>query len=76
MDLQISPRDIDRTYRIGVPNRGKNRPIIIKFVQFNDRGKYSIKRKDWKKTWQSTSLRKIRMWELNEAKNKFRLRNA
>lgn len=46
MDLQISPRDIDRTYRIGVPNRGKNRPIIIKFVQFNDRGKYSLKRKD------------------------------
>ena len=26
MDLEISPGDIDRTHRIGVPNRGNNRP--------------------------------------------------
>ena len=33
MDLEISPGDIDRTHRIGVPSKGKNRPIIVKFVR-------------------------------------------
>ena len=32
MDLDISPRDIDRTHKIGVPTKGKNRPIIVQFV--------------------------------------------
>ena len=31
MDLEISPGDIDRTYRIGVPSKGKNRAIINNF---------------------------------------------
>ena len=33
MDLEISPEDIDRTHRIGVPSKGKNRTIIVKFVR-------------------------------------------
>ena len=32
MDLEISLGDIDRTHRIGVPCKGRNRPIIVKFV--------------------------------------------
>ena len=32
MDLDISPRDIDRTHKIGVLTKGKNRPIIVQFV--------------------------------------------
>ena len=34
IDLVISPGDIDRTHRIGVPSTGKNRPIIVKFVRY------------------------------------------
>ena len=34
IDLDISPGDIDRTHRIGVPSKGKNRPIIVKFVRY------------------------------------------
>ena len=37
MDLDISPGDIDRTHRIGVPTKGKNRPVIVKFVRYMDR---------------------------------------
>ena len=38
MNLEISPRDNDRTDRIGVPpSKGKNRPIIVKFVRYADR---------------------------------------
>ena len=33
MDLEISPEDIDRTHRIGVPSKGKNRTMIVKFVR-------------------------------------------
>ena len=29
MDLEISSRGIDRTHRIGVPSKVKNRPIIV-----------------------------------------------
>ena len=34
MDLEISPGDIDLTHRIGVPSKGKNRPLIVKFVRY------------------------------------------
>ena len=37
MDLDISLGDIDRTHRIGVPTKGKNRPVIVKFVRYMDR---------------------------------------
>ena len=40
MDLDISPGDIDRTHRIGVPTKGKIRHIIIKFVRHMDRRLY------------------------------------
>ena len=32
VDLDISPRDINRTHRIGISSKSKNRPIIVKFV--------------------------------------------
>ena len=37
MDLEISPGDIDRSHKIGVPSNGKNRPIIVTFVRYMDR---------------------------------------
>ena len=44
MDLEISPGDIDRTHRIGVPSKG--RPIIVKFVRCMDR-RYLPTKRDW-----------------------------
>ena len=58
MDLDISPGDIDRTHRIGVSTKGKNRPIIITFSRYMDR---SI----------TETLTKIRMSALKAARNKF-----
>ena len=44
-DLDISPGDIDLTNAIGVPSKGKNRPIIVKqeariYQQETERKKY------------------------------------
>ena len=40
MNIKITDNDIDRTHRIGKPkNNGKPRPVIIKFVRYNDRKK-------------------------------------
>ena len=40
MNIKITDNDIDRTHRIGKPkNKGKLRPVIIKFVRYNDRKK-------------------------------------
>ena len=45
MDLDIFLGDIDRKHRIGVPSKGKNRPIIVKFVRYMDWGRvFSNKR--------------------------------
>ena len=39
MNIKITD-DIDRTHRIRKPkNKGKPRPVIIKFVRYNDRKK-------------------------------------
>ena len=78
MDLDISPGDIDRTHRIGVPSKGKNRSIIVKFVRYMDRrsvfsNKKTLKGKNMSIT---ESLNKIRMSALKEARNKVRYSSA
>ena len=46
LELEISKKDIDRSHRIGKPSPRKKRPIIVKFVWYNDRHKaYSNKKK-------------------------------
>ena len=35
LDKNIEPNEIDRSHRIGRPNRNKARPIIVKFVSYN-----------------------------------------
>ena len=74
MDLDISPKDIDCTHRIGVPSKGKNRPIIVKFVKYMDKSRIFTKKKRLNRKNMSTieSLSKIRMSALRDAKNKFR----
>ena len=45
MDIKITENDIDRTLRIGKPkNKGNPRPVIIKFVRYDDRKKISSKK--------------------------------
>ena len=50
MDLEISPGDIDRTrVRVkidSVPSKGKNRPIIVKFVRYMDRRRVFTNKRD------------------------------
>ena len=47
MDIKITENDIDRTHRIEKPkNNGKPRPVIIKFVRYNDRKKVFSSTKD------------------------------
>ena len=73
MDLDISPGDIDRTHRIGVPSKGRNRPIIIKFVRYLDSRRVftNKKRLNGKNISITESLTKIRMSAFKEARNKF-----
>ena len=46
MDLDISPGDIDRTHRTGVPSKDKYRPIIVKFVRYMDRRRVFTNKRD------------------------------
>ena len=47
MGLNISSADIDRTHRTGAPPKqsGKVRPVLAKFVRFNDGRKIYINKK-------------------------------
>ena len=58
---------------IGVPTKGKNRPIIIKFVRYMNRRQLFTNKKRLKgKNMSITdSLIKIRMNALKETRNKF-----
>ena len=72
MDLDTAPRDIDRTHRIGIRSKGKNRPIIVKFVRYMDRrrvftNKKRLKRKNMSITESLTNSNFIRMSALKEA---------
>ena len=71
MDLEIFPGDIDRTRRVGVPRKDKNRPIIVKFLRYMERRHVFTNKKRLKGKYLSIteSLTKIRV--LNEARNKF-----
>ena len=73
MDLDISPGDIYRTHRIGVPTKGKNRLIIVRFVRYIDRRRIFTNKKRLKGKNMSIneSLTKIKMSALKEARNKF-----
>ena len=45
MDFEISSDDIDLSHKAEVPSSGKNRPIIIKFIRYNDRRRiFTIKK--------------------------------
>ena len=71
LDLGIKLREIDRTHRIGESKktRGKNRPIIVKFVRYNERNRVFRNKKKLKgqRIAITESLTKIRMDKLKQA---------
>ena len=78
--ININEEDIDRTHRLGKPNRrdGKPRPIIVKFTRYNVRNKvYAYKRNlKGKKYLITESLTSNRMKLLLEAQQKYGVRNV
>ena len=79
MDIKITENDIDRAHRIGKPkNNGKPRPIILKFVRYNDRKKVFFSKKLLKISGVSIteSLTAFRMKKLTNARKTFGFRNV
>ena len=78
MNIKITD-DIDRTHRIGKSkNNSKPRPVIIKFVLYNDRKKIFSSKKLLKDSGVSIteSLTAFRMKKLNNARETFGFRNV
>ena len=78
--IEINEQDIDRTHRLGKPNRkdGKPRPIIVKFTRYAVRNKvYTYKRNlKGKRLLITESLTAYRMKLLIEAQEKFGVKNV
>ena len=45
--IELTQRDLDRTHRIGKNDRSSNRPrpVVVKFIRYNDRKKVFSKKK-------------------------------
>ena len=80
MGIQINEEDIDRTHRLGKPNRrdGKPRPIIVKFTRYAVRNKVYTYKKNLKgKRYLITeSLTGKRMKLLIEAQQRYGVKNV
>ena len=71
LELEISKKDIDRSHRIGKQSPRKKRPIIVKFVHYNDHQKAYSNKKRLKVSRVSIteSLTAYRMGQLNKAQD-------
>ena len=80
MGIHINEEDIDRTHRLGKPNRndGKPRPIIIKFTRYAVRHKVFVYKRSLKgkRLLITESLTAYRMKLLVEAQKKFEVKNV
>ena len=79
MDIKITDNDIDKTHRVRKPkSNGKPRPVIIKFVRYNDRKKVFSSKKLLKNSGVSIteSFTAFRMKKLTNARETFRFRNV
>ena len=79
MDIKITHNDIDRTHRIGKPKtNGKPRPVIIKFVWYNDRNKVFSSKTLLKDSGVSIteSLTAFRMQKLTNVRETFGFKNV
>ena len=81
MNIKITVNDIDRTQRIGKPkNNGKSRPVIIKFVRYNDRKNTFSSKKLLKDSGvsitESLTACRMKKLKLNNARETFGFRNV
>ena len=79
LDMELSVKDLDRSHKIGKSNcKSKRRPIIIKFISYNDRRQIFNNKKRLKGTGVSTtdSLTAERMRQLKNARDQFGFNNA
>lgn len=58
LGVNLDPRDIDRSHRVGMPRAGRNRAIIVKFATYAARRSLYSKRMDLrnKEHWQHTYI--------------------
>ena len=58
LGVLLSPADIDRSHRVGVPRSGRNRAILVKFATYRARHSLYSKRMDLRKTdeWKNTFI--------------------
>ena len=79
LDIQLTQRDLDRTHRIGKNDKRNHRPrpVIVKFIWYNDRKKFFSKKKQLKNSEIpiTESLTKLRMRKLAKAREEFGFRN-
>ena len=76
MDIKITHNDIDRKHRIQKPKtNSKLRPVIIKFVRYNDRKKVFSSKKLLRDSDVSVtkSLTSFRMKKVNDTRKTFRV---
>ena len=80
LDIELTQRDLDRTHRTGKNDKRSNRPrpVIVKFIRYNDRKKIFSKKKQLKNSGISIteSLTKLRMSKLAKAREEFGFRNV
>ena len=75
----MSVKDLDRSHRIGKSNfKSKRRPIIVKFISYNDRREIFNNKKRLKGTGVSItkSLTAERMQQLENARDQFSFKFA
>ena len=74
LDIELSVKDLDRSHRIGKSNsKSKHRPIIVKFISYNDRREIFNNKKQLKGTsaFITETLTTERMRQLKIARNLF-----
>ena len=80
LDFELTERDLGRTHRISKNDKKSNRPrpVIVKFIRYNDRKKIFSKKKQLKNSGISIteSLTKLRMSKLAKAREEFEFRNV
>ena len=79
LDIKLSVKDLDRSHRTGKSNsKSKRRPIIVKFISYNDRRKIFNNKKRLKGTSVSIteSLTAGRMRQLKNARDQFGFNNV
>ena len=80
LDIKIDEIDIDRSHRIGRYDKTKKkpRPIIVKFVRYNVRGRVFREKRKLKGTGKTIteSLTTKRIGQLNDAREKYGFNNV